>query len=199
MIFFKDLIGKQVKNNQDEIIGYARAGIFSKNRKKITTLLCADNEEKDFSFPLTDDILTAEDTLLLPAVKRRTIRGETYSPIRKSVYSLQGEYLGVVSDLKIERGNILSVLMGEREFEIEQVRALGDCILVNVQPATSKKKTKNLPILLGQVLRYNVCNDQGELIFGKGQVITPQTLKTALSCNKLLELTIKSLPLTESI
>lgn len=210
-MFLKDFIGKKIISHDGKIIGYSRSPLFSSGFKKVTALLCANEEEEDFVLPLTQQQI-AGDVLLISARKSSKISGMPYSPFLKSVYSTKGTYLGRVSDVRIENLNVFSILTEDKEYESSRIKAFGDCILINTSaPAARIKKSETTSVkqkdpckkinaaprpavLLGKVIKQDVKQDDGQtVLFAKGTTVTPQILKEAALQNKLLDLTVKTL------
>ena len=199
-MFLKDFIGKKVLSHEGKILGYTRSAFFSSGFKRITALLCSDEEEEDFILPLTQN-QTVSDALIMPRRPSNKVTGTPYAPILKQVYSLQGEFLGCVSDVVMNDLVVASLIVNGKEYPVEKMKSFGDCILMNTTPKAPSKQKKRNPveqkprptILLGKVLKYNIADENGKLLFAKGLIISQNTLKTAAVHKKLLELTAKTL------
>ncbi len=192
MTFLKDLIGKKVVSCEGKILGYTRAPLFSQNFKRICALLCADGEEEDFILPLSMR-QKVDDVFLMPRQKRQNVAGMPYSPLLKQAYSAQGKFLGVVEDVQLEEFKISALIIDGKEYAANTIKAFGDCVLINDAPAPARKKKRKDKIILGRVLKFDVFNQDGDVLFSKGTLITPQILRNAALNKRLLELTAKTL------
>ncbi len=192
MTFLKDLIGKKVVSCEGKILGYTRAPLFSENFKRICALLCADEDEEDFILPLSRR-QKVDDVFLMPRQKRQNVTGMPYSPLLKQAYSAQGKLLGVVEDVQLEEFKISALIIDGKKYAADKVKAFGDCVLINDSPTPLRKTKRKEKILLGKVLKFDVFSQDGDVLFTKGTLITPQILKTAALKKRLLELTAKTL------
>ncbi len=201
-MFLKDLIGKKVLSHDGKLLGYSRAAIFSANFRRIVALLCADEDEEDFLFPLSA-ALSVGDALIMPRRPSAKSEGRTYSPLLKQVYTVQGKFLGCVSDLRLEKMKIIAAVLDDKELPADKIKAWGDCLLYDPAPKTArarrqrgeeKEPTAARPvILLGRTLRHDVKKSAEETLFAKGTRITPAVLRAAALHKKLVELTAKTL------
>ena len=125
-MFLKDLIGKKVLSHDGKILGYTRCALFSAGFKRITALLCADEEEEDFFLPLSPK-QPIDDALVMPRRKSAKITGMPYSPLLRQAYSAQGKFLGRVTDVRLEYLSVAALLIDGNEYPAGRVKAFGDC------------------------------------------------------------------------
>lgn len=188
-MFLTDFIGKKVFSYEGKILGYTRCACFSPNFKKVTALLCADSEEEDFTIPFFPRKFG--DAVVLPknSANATTVSfGVPYSPLSRQVYSDSGVFLGLVTDMALEKSRPTYLLIGEKRCSVTDVDAFGDCILLRLR---NKSATTN-PDILGKLLTLDLHDDSGKVVFAKGTIITPSVLKTAVMRKRLIELTAKS-------
>ena len=192
-MFLKDFIGKTILSGDGQILGYSRCALFSPSFKRITALVCADEEEEDFIFPLSAKKQRG-DAFILPRRKTAKVTGMPYSPLLKQVYSAEGEYLGCVRDVVLENLTVVELIAGEKRYPFASVKAFGDCILLHsTNKKTTAKNKKSTHPLFGKLIRFDVWDKNGNLLFKKGKSVTHQTIKTAKKHKKILELTVKTL------
>lgn len=198
-MFLKDFIGKKVLSYEGKVLGYTRCAFFSSNFKRITAMLCADEEEEDFILPLSQT-QNVDDALVMPRKTAAKVTGAPYSPLLKQAYSTQGKFLGMVSNAVICNLSVTALIVAGKEYPIERVKAFGDCILINTAEKVTKPKARRSSaaltkpeILLGRVLKFDIADKDGRLLFCKGTVITQNVLKKAALNKKLVELTAKTL------
>ena len=201
-MFLKDLIGKKVLSHDGKILGYTRCALFSAGFKRITALLCADEEEEDFFLPLSPK-QPIDDALVMPRRKSAKITGMPYSPLLRQAYSAQGKFLGRVTDVRLEYLSVAALLIDGTDSPAGRVKPLGACILIDTaERAARPRRAKNSAaaenkarpaVLLGRTLRHDIREDTDELLFARGTRITPAVLRTAARHKKLVELTAKTL------
>ena len=155
--------------------------------------LVPDEEEEDFIFPLSANIQQG-DAFILPRRKTAKTTGMPYSPLLKQVYSAEGEYLGCVRDVVLENLTVVELIAGEKRYPFASVKAFGDCILLHSTNKNTKAKAKKpTHPLFGKLIRFDVWDKKGNLLFKKGKSVTHQIIKTAKKHKKILELTVKTL------
>lgn len=201
-MFFKDLIGKKVLSQDGKLLGYSRCAVFSANHRRIVALLCADAEEEDFILPLSPR-RNIGDALVMPRRSSGKVSGMPYSPLLKQAYTVQGQFLGCVSDVRLENLTVAAIVLEDKELPADKMKAYGDCILFDLSPKSERtsrgrknageKEPIRPAVLLGRTLRYDIKSAPDKLLFAKGTRITPDVLRSAYKHKKLVELTAKSL------
>ena len=93
------LIGKPVLTRAGDRLGYVTAAYLTRDRKKLSSLACADDEEEEFYLPARA-VLAAADAVIAGMGRLNAPTGEP-CPIGKRAYSAAGEALGTVTDCEI--------------------------------------------------------------------------------------------------
>lgn len=145
------LIGKLVLSPAGEKIGYVIAALPSRDLKKVSCLLCADNDEEEFYLPVKN-ILSYGDALIANR-SRTSIPTGISCPIGNAVYSHTGGFLGTLGELLLGDGGAPLFIVhhegSKLTFPYSRV-SLGDAVIVYPEgckkPAPAKitppKKTK---------------------------------------------------------
>lgn len=185
-MFLTDFIGKKVFSHDGKILGYTRCACFSENFKKVTALLCSDDEEEDFTIPFSPKKF--DDAVILPKNNPRAAApfGVPYSPLSRQVYSEVGAFLGVVSDVVLEKSAPTYLVVGEKRYSVADVTAFSDCILLRLHDKNTAKTGMHI---LGKTVARDLTDGDGKVVFAKGTVISPAILKNALLKKRLVELT----------
>lgn len=101
------LIGKPVLTRAGDRLGYVTAAHPARDLKKISSLVCADDDENEFCLPARA-ILSVSDAVIAGGARLKAPTG-IESPIGKRAYSHTGEELGALSDAEL--GEIPSLLI----------------------------------------------------------------------------------------
>lgn len=183
-MFLTDFIGKKVCSYDGKILGYTRSACFSSDYKKITALLCSDDEEEDFLIPFP--LKKFDDAVILPKTSASVgVNPLFYSPISRPVYSENGAFLGMVTDVLLEKSRPVWLFLKEKRCLVSDVTAFGDCILLRL---SGKTKTD----LSGRTLVRDITDENGNIVFFKGTILSPNVLKAATAKKRLVELTARS-------
>lgn len=186
-MFLTDFIGKKVFSYEGKLLGYTRCACFSENLKKVTALLCSDDEEEDFTVPFSSKKIG--DAVILPKKNSRAATapfGVPFSPLARQVYSEVGAFLGVVSDMLLEKSTPTYLIVGEKRYSVADVTAFGDCILLRLR---GKSAAETGVDLFGKTVTRDLTDGDGKVIFPKGTVVSPAVLKSAVLRKRLVELT----------
>ena len=92
------LIGKPVLTRAGDRLGYVTAAHPARDLKKISSLVCADDDENEFCLPARA-ILSVSDAVIAGGARLKAPTG-IESPIGKRAYSHTGEELGALSDAR---------------------------------------------------------------------------------------------------
>lgn len=90
------LIGKQILSPTGDLLGYALTAYLSYDNMKLSSLVCADEEEEKFYLPART--LLAVDDAIIAGRARISAPSGFPCPIGMSAYSSRGEFLGRVCD-----------------------------------------------------------------------------------------------------
>lgn len=204
-MYLTDLIGQEITAD-NTAIGYSYAVCFSHGCKKVTALLCADEEEEDFFLPLSPDAFKGG-KLVMPRSRKSKNTGTVYSPFSRPIYRSDGVFLGFVTDMVLSDFKVTALQAGEKVFPAEEVTAFGDCILIGQKAKGGQKKEQEKtpssarqrrPLVLGRTVKADILDEEGNLLFARGTAVTPKILRQAVKFNRLIELTAKVLsPQTE--
>lgn len=150
------LIGKPVLTRAGERLGYVTAAYLTRDMKKLSSVLCADDNEEDFCLPARA-ILSAADAVIAGAARLDAPTGVP-SPIGKAAYTNTGEALGILSDVETGETPLLLIAKDDMTISCEAARAaIGETVIVyptaaEKRPSPAKRghapkqKQKNLPM-----------------------------------------------------
>lgn len=204
------LAGLPVLTQAGERLGYVLCAYIGKDFA-LSSLLCSDDEEEEFSLP-ADALLSAADAaLVLP--RREAAPSGAPCPVARPAFDESGTFLGRVTAFETE--GALLTLTGGRTLAAKDV-SFSEAVIVHEAKRPikrSKKKNptraakterKTLPEELGQralscqsdllgkkVKKAVYCKE--ELLAESGETITPATLHRARAHNCLLELAANTL------
>lgn len=138
------LIGKPVLTRAGDRLGYVTAAHPARDLKKISSLVCADDDENEFCLPARA-ILSVSDAVIAGGARLKAPTG-IESPIGKRAYSHTGEELGALSD--VELGEIPSLLITGDNGQLRCDAAcatIGETVIVypspeDRRPAASKRR-----------------------------------------------------------
>lgn len=138
------LIGKQILSPAGEHIGYVLAARPARDLKKVSCLVCADEEEEEFFLPVKN-VLSYGDALIAQRTRTTAPTGLP-CPIGSAVYSSEGERIGTLGELLIESGSDPLFIVHEEgvKFTYPYSRVvLGDSLIVYDEgckkPSAAKK------------------------------------------------------------
>ncbi len=138
------LIGKPVLTRAGDRLGYVTAVYLSRDMKKISSLLCADDEEEEFCLPARA-MLSAADAVIAGGARLKAPTGIA-SPIGKRAYTHTGEELGTLTDVELGEEPALLITRGENTLRCETARAvIRETVIVypsaaERRPASAKRK-----------------------------------------------------------
>ena len=138
------LIGKPVLTRAGDRLGYVTAALPTRDLKKISSLVCADDDENEFCLPARA-ILSVSDAVIAGGARLKAPTG-IESPIGKRAYSHTGEELGALSD--VELGEIPSLLIAGDNGQLRCDAAcatIGETVIVypspeDRRPAAAKRR-----------------------------------------------------------
>ena len=215
------LIGAEIFSPAGEKLGYVKTVYLSKDRKKITCLLCVDEgesgEDDEFVMPFRA-VLSVKDVVI---AKKARIAKTTGSPVPVGInaYSDTGEALGTLCEILVGDGGPVYIVTknGVRTSYPDGSVVIGSALMVsseNKEKAKSKEEpTKEAaqevseftPMtyaqpagldrlnLLGRQVKITVYDKNGDVIAMSGERITPEILSLARKNNLLLRLTVNTL------
>lgn len=142
-------IGKPILSPAGSSLGYVLQVYTTRDMKKISCLVCADDEEEEFYLPARA-MLSYGDAVLAGKARLSAPSGIP-SPIGKTVFAHTGEKLGTVTDLQAEAD--ASMLMVTREGEKTafpaDCAAIGETVIVypnaSAKPTAGKRTSPRKP------------------------------------------------------
>lgn len=144
------LIGKQILSPAGERIGYVLAARPSRDLKKVSCLLCADDDEEEFFLPLKN-VLSCGDALIAQRVRAEAPTGIP-CPIGSAVYTNAGERIGTLGELLLDDEETLFIVHeegGQLTYPPARV-AVGDSLIVYPEgckkPAAVKKPSQKAAV-----------------------------------------------------
>lgn len=136
------LIGKQILSPAGEHIGYVLAARPSRDLKKVSCLVCADDDEEEFFLPMKN-VLSCGDALIAQRVRASSPTGIP-CPVGNAVYSHKGERIGTLGELFVGEDPLFTVYEESGQVNYPPARvAVGDSLIVYPvgckKPAAVKK------------------------------------------------------------
>lgn len=153
------LIGKPVLTRAGDRLGYVTAALLTRDMKKISSLLCADDDEEEFCIPARA-ILSAADAVIAGGARLKAPTGIA-SPIGKPAYTHTGEALGTLTDVELGDEPALLIASGATTLRCAAACAtIGETVIVypsaaERRPASARrghtpKKTENTRTMSAQ-------------------------------------------------
>lgn len=140
---------------------------------KIECLICADEQEKEFTVDAVNLIEIGEKIVY----EDREQAMKSAKPVRlgNPAFDESGKFLGSVDDFDFARGKLISAKIGKKKFPAAEL-ALGDAVIV-------KRKT---------VLKYDVFSE-GKIFLKKGTQINKKVLAAAKDAGEYVQTSLKSI------
>ena len=145
-MLISSLVGKTVLSRSGERFGYILALRPARDLKKLSCLVCIDENEEEFYLPARA-VISVEDAVIAGRQRAKSPTG-ILCPIGKPVYTHTGEQLGMISD--IDTGDtpvlILSSDGEERRVDVS-CAAMGETVIVyptaEERRSAGTKRTRN--------------------------------------------------------
>ena len=135
---FSSWIGKDVLSRSGERLGYVVALRLTRDMKKLSCLVCADEEEAEFYLPARA-VLSAEDAVIAGRQRFEMPTGQP-CPVGRSVYLHTGEFFGVIADVDTGEEPALAVWTEDGERSVPAAcAAMGETVIV--YPTAEEKRT----------------------------------------------------------
>ena len=129
-------VAKPVLMLDGKVLGIVKSAVFTGDLSRIVGLSAFDEStEEEFVFDLRCIYRAGESAILLagePRPPRGTWRG---SPVGLSAFSLEGGYLGRVSDVALDGDRAVALVTEEGEYPMDRVVAAGEGAAVVVNAA----------------------------------------------------------------
>lgn len=212
-------VGKRILSPAGKDLGYSKSVLLTRNRKKISCLVCIDGDEEEFYLPARA-VLAAGDVIIAGPARLSAPAGIP-CPVGLPVYSNLGESLGTVVDLVLCEGDPVYLVGkdGVRESYPAERLTVSETVIAypegvkkraaarkkradkrDATPAPEKEEAETAPIdpfdrfnLLGRTVKKSVYDGCGKPIALAGERVTPAVLSDARRKNLLLQLTVNTL------
>lgn len=212
-------VGKRILSPTGKDLGYSKSVLLTRNRKKISCLVCIDGDEEEFYLPARA-VLAAGDVIIAGPTRLSAPAGIP-CPVGLPVYSNLGESLGTVVDLVLGEGDPVYLVGkdGVRESYPAERLTVSETVIAypegvkkraaarkkradkrDATPAPEKEEAETAPIdpfdrfnLLGRTVKKSVYDGCGKPIALAGERVTPAVLSDARRKNLLLQLTVNTL------
>ena len=138
------LIGKPVLTRAGDRLGYVTAAHPARDLTKISSLVCADDDENEFFLPARA-ILSVSDAVIAGGARLKAPTG-IESPIGKRAYSHTGEELGALSDVELGETPSLLITGDNGQLRCDAACAtIGETVIVypspeDRRPAAAKRR-----------------------------------------------------------
>lgn len=214
------MIGTQIFSPVGEKLGYVKTVYLSKDRKKITCLLCVDEGEEneaddEFVMPFRA-VLSVKDVIIAKKARIAKATGAP-APVGIQAYSDAGEALGVLCEILVGDGGPVFIVTkdGVRTSYPDGAVTIGEALMISsenpdTESAVQAEAVPALPVsagrategagfvpdrlnLLGRQVKITVRDKNGDPIALSGEKITPEILSKARRNNLLLRLTVNTL------
>ena len=185
-MLLSEIVGKNVYSGK-ALRGVCRGVCLSLKSRAVKYLLCssepAQNDYTEFSVGI-GCIGSVEDTVVLKrlrtAIPKNCVRFFTGRP----VYSEEGQYLGITSDLVMENFTATKLVTDTgKVYSAAAIAALGDAVIL--------KKEPYFP--LGMLVNSDIPASPEPI--REGTLVNRGTLRTAIASERLIRLTVNLLPL----
>ncbi|MDE5722274.1 MAG: hypothetical protein K2I30_06025 [Clostridia bacterium] len=144
------------------------------NAGKVQCLVCADENENEFSVDIKN-VISVKNTVLYE--DRESVLKQSV-PIRlgKPVFDSEGKFLGHLADFTVENGSIDFAHVGKKKFSANDF-VCGDAVILRKQV---------------RVLKSDVEKD-GKVIIKRGTPLTPEVLEKACEHGEYVQANLKSI------
>lgn len=138
------LIGKPVLTRSGERLGYVTSAFPTRDLKKISSVVCADDNEDEFYLPARA-LLSVSDAVIAGGARLKTPTG-IESPIGRRAYSSTGEEIGALTDAELGEIPVLLISSGENTVRCEADRAsIGETVIVYASAAERRPAARRTP------------------------------------------------------
>lgn len=128
-MLISSLVGKTVLSRSGERFGYVLALRPTRDMKKLSCLVCADEDEEEFFLPARA-VLSVEDAVIAGWQRTNAPTGIP-SPIGSPVYTHTGEQLGTITDIDTGDSPALILFSNGEEHRIDvSCAAMGETVIV---------------------------------------------------------------------
>ncbi len=183
-LLLSDIVGKNVYSGK-ALRGVCRGVCLALKSRTVKYLLCSretaqNNDYTEFSVSV-GCIGAIEDAIVLRRMRTAIPRNCVRFFMGRPIYSEEGAYLGIVSDLALESFVATRVIADTgRSYPASAVAAVGDAVLLRRAPLFP----------LGRLVPEGICLPDAPA----GTIVTRSVLKSAVSSGKLIRLTSSLLP-----
>lgn len=164
------LIGAKIGNGKKS--GYVIC--VNENYDKELSLTCADENEEEFSVPVKN-IRAVKDGFSYSKEDEADAFAKAVN-LGRPVFDCEGNFIGKLSDVIIEKNKISAIIAGNRKFGAADVIS-GDAVLI-----------KNSVVLLKSDVKKN-----GKIIIRKGTPLTDEVTKKAQKSGEYVQTKLKSI------
>lgn len=143
------LIGKEILTPTGDKLGYAKSAFVSRDYKRLSSLVCIDEDEEEFYLPAR--AVLASDDVIIAGKGRLPAPTGLPCPIGTPAYSEKGEHFGVVGDLLVGDGDPVYVIVkdGIRTSYAADCVVTGKTMIIypegKPKRSAPKKRTKPAP------------------------------------------------------
>lgn len=128
-MLISSLVGKTVLSRSGERFGYVLALRPTRDMKKLSCLVCADEDEEEFFLPARA-VLSVEDAVIAGRQRTNAPTGIP-SPIGSPVYTHTGEQLGTITDIDTGDSPALILFSNGEEHRIDvSCAAMDETVIV---------------------------------------------------------------------
>lgn len=188
-MLLSEIVGKNVYSGK-ALRGICRGVCLSLKSRAVKYLLCSSEPKNDYTeFSVSVGCINAvEDSVILKrlrtAIPKNCVRFFTGRP----VYSEEGAYLGITSDLIMENFTATKIITDTGKiYSAAAISALGDAVILKREP------------LFPLGMRVNTDIPANTEIIREGTIVNRGTLKTAIAAGNLIRLTVNLLPAPYSL
>ena len=137
------MIGAEIFSLAGEKLGYVKAVYLSKDRKKITCLLCVDEDDEDeFVMPFRA-VLSVGDVVIAKKARIAKTTGSP-APVGINAYSSAGEALGTLCEILVGDGGPVYIVTknGVRTSYPEGTVVIGEALMISAGGTAQKESVK---------------------------------------------------------
>lgn len=202
-------IGKRVLTLGGDVLGTVKGALLSTGYKRVAGYTCFEEENgEEFCFCVENVFRVGTSAVVL---KENPTPPQTAfpSPVGLTAFSLDGDGLGVVTDIALDGDRVTTLVTPSGEYPLNRIVSVGQSVMIDLAtPRTrlplSRKKERQVEevqtnvrygdqLLLGRKIKKDVYNQRGERLAKEGQIVTREILEEVKKYGKLAELTAVSL------
>lgn len=146
--YVSDFVGKPLLTRSGERVGYIKNVQTDAKLTRIRNLECCDEEEEEFSLPLSAIAQAGKDAVIVKGLAAKPCTGCRPAPFGAQVYAETGELLGTAADFLREGNALTGILLSDgTQLPADRLAGMQDAAMISLtspakRPPRPKKQAK---------------------------------------------------------